>query len=1826
MISGYSIVGELFRGKKRVVYRAFRNEDSLPVIIKILSGEFPTASDLADLRREYEILKSLQIDGVAKALDLKKDQKTLALILQDAGGTPLRKLMDGPMDLPLFFEIAIPLGRILGELHQNMIIHKDINPKNIIVNPNTRKTELIDFSIASRLPRLDQKLTHPDLLEGTLAYISPEQTGRMNRLIDYLSDFYSLGVTFYEMLTGHLPFESRDPLELVHWHIAKPPKPPIELNPAVPQPLSNIILKLLSKTAEERYLSGFSLKKDLERSWEEFQKTGTIQPFALGEQEASDRFNIPQRLYGRDKELETLLRSFDRVSNGAVELLMVSGYSGIGKTSLIHEIYKPVVARKAYFTGGKFDQLNRVVPYSGLIQAFRELVRQLLTENVDQIEIWKNRLLNSLRSNAQIIIDVIPEVELILGKQPPVAELGPVESQNRFNLVFQNFIRNFAKPEHPLVIFLDDLQWADSATLKLLQSLVNNPDISHLFVIGAYRDNEVSPSHPLIRTLAEMQNGGAELNQILMRALAMPDLNQLIADTIKCKKRASAPLAHLVMSKTLGNPFFVTQFLKALHQEDLIYFDYASGQWKFLLDQIRNIDMTDNVVDLMARKLQTFSSETRHALILAACMGNRFDIDTLSVVSEQSIEQTRNQLWEAILNGFLVPLDQNESFSRLYKFLHDRIQQAAYDLIPHDKKAEVHLKVGELMLAGNQEAELDEKIFEIVNHMNLGSALIESDQKRFHLAGLNLQAGRKAKSSTAYEAALGYFRAGINLLNQDSWSLHYDLTFDLYLQSAECEYLCGQFDRAEQSFDLLLKEVESPLGKAKVQTLRILQYENVSRYQDAIRVGHEALQLFGLSFPKDRLEKRAALQKEISAIDALVGDRAIQSLIDLPEMTDPQIRTVMELLSNLHTSCYLSGDEPLTLLNTTAMVRLSLLYGNREESAYGYVLYAAMLLGPKRKDYKSAYEFGLLAQQVNDRFHNPTIRARVLMNFAWAISLWRMPIENSFPITREAFRLAHENGLFVEASYALFNESWFYLLAGRDLSTFRETYRTNVDYNKRVKMHRFADGQQVILQWGSALEGLTKNPTSFSDQNFDEALFRQSYEGHSLFEMFYFVSKLAVLYTFDEFVAALQIAEEAERVIQDFNGTIWDELTVFYKAVTLAALHTTAVDPVAIENELEQLNARLRLWAENAPYTFRLQYFIVSAEIARIRGDFTEAMNLFESAIELSGGHDCPREGALASELYAKFWLLRNNQKIARAYMNDAYQAYTQWGAIAKAKSLQSKYPEWIDRDEKTSGLSGPLLTSHVQPGTLDAFAIAKAAQAISSEIVLERLLEKLIRIILENAGAQKALLIRNKEEEFWIQAEGSLEGVQVSPFSPVKSSTQFSHAVVNYVKRTRQSVVIASAEADPTFAQDPYIQEHSAKSIMCLPILHQNNFIGILYLENNLMTEAFTFDRIQLVQTLSSQSAISLEIARLYKEMQQEIEQRKQAEEALRKALSEVEKLKNKLEAENIYLQEEIKSEHNFEQIVGTSQPMRKLFQNIEKVSRTDATVLVIGETGTGKELVARAIHTRSKRKDSPLITVNCAALPSGLIESELFGHEKGAFTGASARKKGRFELADGGSIFLDEVGELPFETQTKLLRVLQEQEFERVGGIQPLKVDVRVIAATNKDLQETVKNGAFRADLFYRLNIFPIQLPALRDRQEDIRLLTSHFVNKFSRRMRKKIDRVSPKANDILLSYSWPGNVRELANVLERAVILCEGGVLDQEHLAIAASHSVQAVSLSTLEETERSHILRALEKTRWVVGGAFGAARMLGLNRTTLIARMKKLGIARPNARVQ
>ncbi|MHC5894147.1 ATP-binding protein [Nostoc sp.] len=851
-LPGIAIQNKIYESSNSLVYRGIR-EDGVALIVKMLKLDYPSPQELTRYRQEYKIIRSLTVEGVVKAYSQQDYQRTLVIILEDFGGESLEQWMHKrpnifcPMPLSTFLGLAIAISDILGKIHAANVIHKDINPGNIVLNLDTGVVKIIDFGIATQFNRTNPTFKSPHVLEGTLAYLSPEQTGRMNRLLDYRTDFYSLGVTFYELLTGHLPFSTTDILELVHCHIAKQPVPPHELNAAIPKAVSDIILKLMAKNAEDRYQSTWGIKADLEIGLHQFTQTDKIDGIQLGLQDVSDRFQIPQKLYGREAEIEALLAAFDRVagtgneqlrlknqenSQFKVEMMLVSGYAGVGKSALVQELYKSITAKRGYFVSGKFDQFGRNIPYSAIANALQKLVQQLLSEPDKQVQQWRSQLLTALGTNGQIIIDIIPEVELIIGKQPPLPEVGATEAQNRFHRIFQQFVRVFCSESHPLAIFLDDLQWIDSATIKLIELLLLDEQTQSLFLIGAYRDNEVNPTHPLALMLERLRKKGAVLQEMILTPLTLEPLSQLIAETLHRNADIVRPLAELVLRKTEGNPFFVNEFLKMLSSENLLSFDAQHLSWQWNIAQILAQDITDNVVELMLHKLNKLPEVTQQIIQLAACIGAEFNLDTLSIICEKPAETVFQDLQAVMQVGLIQPLSElNENLLiQEYKFLHDRVQQAAYALIDESHKQVVHLQIGRNLLEKTLPERLSERLFEIVDHLNHGIELVTDQPERNEIARLNLIAGQKAKAAIAYSVAKKYLAIGRAWLAASSWQTNYDFTLELHSETTEVSFLCGDFADVESWMAIVLQSSKTVIDSVKVYEVKIQTYIAQSSY------------------------------------------------------------------------------------------------------------------------------------------------------------------------------------------------------------------------------------------------------------------------------------------------------------------------------------------------------------------------------------------------------------------------------------------------------------------------------------------------------------------------------------------------------------------------------------------------------------------------------------------------------------------------------------------------------------------------------------------------------------------------------------------------------------------------------------------------------------------------------------------------------------------------------------------------------------------------------------------------------------------------------------
>jgi predicted ATPase/signal transduction histidine kinase len=1545
-LAGYILEDKIHESAKTVVYRGHRDSDETPVVIKLLNTAYPTLSELIRLRNQYTIAKNLNLSGIIKPLSLENYHNGFALVLEDFGGKSLKDYITFyKLTLTEFLKLAIQIAEALDGLVLNRIIHKDIKPHNILINPQTFEVKITDFSISSLLPKEQASIINPNRLEGSLAYISPEQTGRMNRGIDYRSDFYSLGVTFYEMLTGQLPFTTSDPMELVHCHIALQPMPPRFVNSAIPSVVSDIVMKLMAKTAEERYQSARGLKADLETCLSQLENKGKIERFVLGRRDISEKFHIPEKLYGRQAEIDTLMAAFERVSLGSTEMMLVAGYSGIGKSALVHEVHKPIVRQRGYFISGKFDQFKRNIPFASLVQAFRDLIQQLLTETKVDIAIWHKKLTTALGSNGQVIIDVIPEVEKIVGQQPAVQELGPTESQNRFNLVFQNFIRVFTQAEHPLVLFLDDLQWADSASLKLIQLLMTDPDTKYLFFIGAYRDNEVSPVHPTMLTLDEIKKTGATVNKIVLHSLGQSDVNSLIADALSCPQEQSKLLSELVFQKTEGNPFFATQFLTSLYNDELLSYDSDRGYWQCDLAKVKALAVSDNVVEFMAAQLQKLPIHAQGVLKLAACIGHKFDLETLSIVYEKSPTETAADLWRALQSGLILPCSDiykffhadtiqdgwsleeqrptsNGQLTVSYKFLHDRVQQAAYSLIPETDKKATHLKIGQLLLKNTKSVDLEENIFDLVNQLNIGSELLANKSEKNNLASLNLIAGRKAKLATAYEPAVRYLNSGLDLLAADSWTDNYELTLQLYVAAVEAEYLNINFEKAKQLSEEVLRYAKDILDGVKVYELQILFYVAQNQPREAISTARSVLKMLGISIPTEEEEINICatnLKNELSW-----SVKRIEDLANLPVMTDPYQLATMRILMSTLAPAY-QADPLLLQLIACTMVKRSIQYGNSPQAIPGYGYYGVLLCGVY-DDLDSGYRFGQLTVKVWEQFNVPELKVKAINLFNSFVRYWKDHVKDTIEPLRESVQSGIEAGDLEYAFYNAVHHGNHLFFIGEPLESLNLKLAQYIEMTEKLKLELHISWFKIWRQRVLNLLGQSEDPCQLVGESFNEleVLPIWEQENSALLVFSLYCCKTMLMYLFQEYKGAVEAAKLGEKYEQGGTGLIYVPEHNFYYSLALLA-HYDDADVETKKHYLEKVQSnqeKMAKWSNNAPMNFQHKYDLVEAEKSRILGQNHKAQVLYDRAISGASKAGYIQEEALGNELAAKFYLSISREKIGQVYMTDAYYAYIRWGAIAKAQDLEKQYPQYLHKTSKqdipdylnafntieTISIKSTHTTSPTTTGessVLDLTTVMKASLALSEEILLDKLLESLMKVILENAGAQKGCLIMEKAGKLVIEAIGSInrDDVAVLQSIPIEDSCLLPVTIINYVEITQSNLVLKNALKEPLFKHDPYINKFEPKSILCSPIIYKGKRQAILYLENNLSTGVFTEDRLQVLKLLSSQAAISLENALLYHNLQSANEALQHSEAQLQQKATQLEQSLHSLQQTQIQL-----------------------------------------------------------------------------------------------------------------------------------------------------------------------------------------------------------------------------------------------------------------------------------------------------------------------------------
>lgn len=1467
----YRIVKKIQINSQYSIYRTIRQSDQNSVFVKIINPEISNLQAISWLQNEYQILKNINSKGVVKPYSLEKYKNSFALISEDFAGEYLNSYLDiKKFSLSNFFTIAIEVVKILQNLHQNQIIHKNLRPSSIIVHPETLEVKITDFSIATNLA-YETNISSQQLEASDLAYISPEQTGRINLPLDYRTDFYSLGIVFYQMLTGELPFSGQDSLELMHCHLAQRAVSPLQLNPEISETVSSIVMKLIAKNPEDRYQSTYSIKADLVSCQTQYQNQGIIQPFDLGALDKLSQFTIPQRLYGRSSAINEINSSLERVySSGTSEMFLISGDSGIGKTSLVHQVTQAIVKQKGYFLTGKFEQSKGKIPYGAIIQAFRGLIQQLLTETADSLKIWQEKILSVVGTNGKVITDILPELELIISSQPDIIKLSSKEAENRFNFVFQEFFRVFAHQEHPLILFLDDLQWADSSSLQFLDLLLGNSYSQYLLVIGTYRDNEISSTHPLSQTVDKIKQNILVSNFVL-QPLTVEHINQLLVDILHCQESQSLSLARLLFERTGGNPFFVNQLLEALYAEQLLTFNFDKLFWQWEIEEIRSTSIGNyDVLQLVTRNLEKLPYTSQGILKLAACIGNQFDLTTLATVCDQSQAEIAQELANALQFGIIFLLAEQPN--PVYKFSHPHLKQAAYSLLEKKKKILTHLKIGIFLLRQTKKEEIESKIFNLVNHLNIGRTLVSKASFIYRLAELNLIAGKKAKTTTAYEVGANYLNLALELLPLSTWEDNYDLSMSIYTEALEVQYLQANFDHAEKLANIVFAQAKTILEQVEVYQIKIHAYIAQNQMQLAIDTGLHVLGLLNISLP-DNPNHDSDLKTQLSLN---LERESIESLSTLPEMTAPLSIAAMEILTRIVPPTYIVKPQLFPVL-VLKMIDLCLEYGNSRNSAYAYAIYGLLLCASGNID--SGYQLGTVALTLQEKFGAKEIQTKVDFIFNNMIRHWKESAINNLDHFLEGIQNSIEVGDIEHACFHATNYCEYLFLVGISLPSVNEKSLQQIDmmqnFNQNFQVNYALIWQQLNLN----LQGVGADKKLLIGNRFDESkmlpLWLESNDTMSLFG--FYLAKLILCYFFKDYQQAIVNGSKAKQYLDGAVGRISFAVYHFYYSLALLAVYPDQTDNQSTYlEEILSYRRQIKQWATHSPDNHLHKYELVSAEIARVLGNNEQATEHYDNAITEAAKAGYIHEVALAEELTGEFYLSQEKTRIAGFYLTDAFYGYRRWGALGKVQEMSAEYAELLTRiptqELKTIDANEekiPIQNNSL--ATLDLFSVIKASQTISSEIILDSLLSKLMEIVIENAGAQKSILFLYRDSSWIVAASATINPKkQVDlPYVPIAEYLDLPNSIINYIQSTHDTVILDRASKDGMFTQDPYIMEHEPESILGCPMIYQNKLQGIIYLENSLVRGAFTPNKLEILKVLLSQVSISIENARLYKNLE---------------------------------------------------------------------------------------------------------------------------------------------------------------------------------------------------------------------------------------------------------------------------------------------------------------------------------------------------------------------
>jgi len=1488
----YDVIRQIYQGERNVLYRAAHRRTKEKVIIKMLRSEFPIPSDVSRLKREYEIGKLLEIPGIVRPIEILKHQNGVALVLEDFDGETLSAYFPVfRQSLQTFIVAAIQLVRVIGDIHQRYVIHKDIKPSNIIINPEKNIMKIADFSISS-FTRERQEMLDPSMLEGTLSYMSPEQTGRMNRMIDYRTDYYSLGVTFYEMLTGRLPFPTEDSVELIHCHFAVTPAPPESLRMGIPKPLSDIVMKLLAKNAEERYQSAYGIIQDLERCMSMLEDTGKMEPFMVGQSDMTDMFQLPQGLYGREREIEKMLQVYQRTVQGSLEAVWVTGESGSGKSFLIAEAMKTIMNDNGWFLSARFEPNKQHISYHALSRALGQLVRQLLTEKDEQVAKYREQLLHVLGTSGRVLVDLIPELQLLIGEQPEAKALPPQETQNRLHYLLQQFLIVFAVKERPIVLFLDDLQWADSGTLHFLEVLLGDSHMQHFLFIGASRNRNEQSSYAAPWLMMERLPARLTAETIRLSPLPSDAAQQLIADALKMETTQVEGLSALVLDKTSGNPFFVKQFLSALHEQSLVSFSYDEKRWNWDTAEIQKLRITGNLMFLLAEKLSRLPAQSQTVLRLAACLGVSFDLEMLGMVSGMPFADILQHLEVPIQTGLIYPQgsgykffsgmsDDSAAQDIRFVFAHDSIQESIYGALDAASLPQMHLNIAQKFLQQLSELQVGQRLFEIVYHLNIGSELLKEHEQVMQQMELNLAAGRKAKASNAYHSALEYYNVAAFILEEHGTEESSDLSFTVRLEKAEVLYLNGQADEAENAYQLLLKDARTNEWKLEIYNLQVVLYTNVGKQNKAVEVGLTALAEHGFRLPLAPTSFH--ILKEFLKVKMLIGRKTTDDLYNMPLMEDEYKLKLMGLMMSSAVASYFTNTN-LFVLFMFIMTQYSLKYGNSPVMSYVYGSYG-LILGSGFGDYKRGYQYGLLGDRMNQRFQSHQYRSKSHFSFGLFVSSWVKPLQVCMEHLRNSFRSGIEDGDIVFAGYALTYQVLVKDFQGAPLTEVYEDLNKNYRILEQTNHHDTLLMLELLRMVVHNVEGQSSNLLVIGKDEEEEERFLKKLEVHSnqVILHVYYIKKMMLYFMFGQYAEAMEMGRKADAMKEVSFGLLHIPEQYLFFGLSISALYKQASSSERQQYRkiMLKMMRKMEKWAANCPENYSHISLLLQAEWNRANGHFLKAEQNYEASIRQARLNGFIQHEALACELAAKLYSDALRDKIAKTYLTDAYYGYVSWGAKGKADELKLRYPHYLSSLKEAQEWTTTKISDYSLQA-LDFMTIMNTSRSLSSEVNLEQLLKRLMEIVTFSSGAERSILVLKDKESLFVEAEMRTESlvrdgkeVCIVKSIPLEKRQDMPVPVIQYVARMKEGVVLDDASNKGFFTHDLYIRQQESKSIFCEPILHQGNLVGVLYLENNLIRNAFTSERLDVIKLLSAQAAISIENARLYNDLEAKVRER---------------------------------------------------------------------------------------------------------------------------------------------------------------------------------------------------------------------------------------------------------------------------------------------------------------------------------------------------------------